>query len=53
VDTRGRIVYHELWEGGFNTGYQKKIQPNIRNKGIYFVQLVSGNLRVVKKMVVQ
>ena len=53
VDTRGRIVYHDSWEGKYNIGYEKKIQSNIHNKGVYFVQLVSGNLRVVKKMVVQ
>ncbi len=53
IDTRGRIVFHESWEGKYNVGHQEKIQPNIKHKGIYFVYLTSGDLRVVKKMVVQ
>lgn len=53
LDTRGRIVFHESWDGKYNVGFQEKILPNIRHKGIYFVYLISGDIKVVKKMVVQ
>ncbi|MCF6170525.1 MAG: T9SS type A sorting domain-containing protein [Bacteroidales bacterium] len=53
LDTRGRIVYSESWSGKYASGYRKEIQPGIHKKGIYFIQLISGDLRVVKKMVVQ
>ena len=53
IDTRGRVVYHESWDGKYSEGYQVEIHPDIRDKGIYFVHFVSGDIRVVKKMVVQ
>jgi hypothetical protein len=53
IDTRGRIVYHSSWEGKYNKGYKEKVHTDIHQKGIYFVRLISGNLRIVKKMVVQ
>lgn len=52
IDTRGRKVYQQNFEGRFHKDYQEKIQPDISDKGIYFIHLYSGDLSVVKKMVV-
>ncbi len=53
-DYVGKQVYTESFNGKFEKGYQQQFQLNLKQKGIYFIQLLSESTSLsVQKIVVR
>jgi hypothetical protein len=53
IDAMGRVVYSYENRAAFTTKLEHDINLSTLNRGIYFVNVVTDNLREVKKLVVQ
>ncbi len=50
-DTQGKLVYDDYWTENQIDGYSKQISANLKT-GIYFIQFISGNSTLIRKIIV-
>jgi hypothetical protein len=47
IDSKGRVVYAEIFQGDYN----KEIDLGTKAKGAYFIEIISGTKKDVKKII--